>query len=260
MVKPFKLLFGKIKEILDERFPVPYTLDSKFRAFNGFAPFVLFIAALAFVVIALCINFANWDPDDNYITHLVYNTTLGSFIGFLSGGLEFTPATVVAIAFSSSLLPLCMESHNQGDLKPRWYVRVPCYVVYLLASSTLAVMLTGLFGTVGQWGFDTIVNLFNQETTTFFAPVGKILALIPLGYIALLLCLIAVKNYAEGFLFGLIGIIVVVILMGLLQLLPEEYAVLQEVLAAILLLAMLFGLDIVQSKAVGKFEEMLENM
>lgn len=260
MLKPFKLLFSAIKDALASRYPIPYALNDRFYAFNGFMPFLLFAAALIYTVIVLCISFFQWDSDNNYVQHLLFNTTLGSFFGFMSGRLDFSPAAIMAIAFSGSLLPLCMSSHECGGIKPRWFVRVPCYIVYLITSSSLAVMLTGLFGVVGQWGFDTIVTLFNQESNSFFATAGKILALIPLAYIALLLCMIAVRTYAEGFLFGLLGMIILIALAFLIQLIPQEYYALGDILEIILLLGMFFGLDILQGKAVGKFEEMLEDM
>ena len=260
MLKPFKLLFSVIKDALSSRYPIPYSLDDRFYAFNGFMPFLLFAAALIYTVIVLCISFCHWDSDSNYVQHLLFNTTLGSFFGFMSGGLDFSPAAIIAIAFSGSLLPLCMSAHESNGIKPRWFVRAPCYIVYLIASSSLAVMLTGLFGVVGQWGFDTIVNLFNQESSSFFATAGKILALIPLCYIALLLSMIAVRTYAESFIFGLLGMIVLIILAFLTQLIPQEYYVLGDIVESILVLGMFFGLDILQGKAVAKFEESLEDM
>ncbi|MBQ1263740.1 MAG: hypothetical protein IIX89_05580 [Oscillospiraceae bacterium] len=56
MSRPFQKLADKIKELLAKRFPIPDKLNSKFRAVNGFAPFVLLVAAIIFSVVAFVIS------------------------------------------------------------------------------------------------------------------------------------------------------------------------------------------------------------
>lgn len=258
MSKPFSLLLKTGKSFAAKRLGVAGRLDSCFWVFNGFMPFLLFAAALIFAVAAFWISASHWDKNDNYLTDLIFNTTLGSFTGFLSGGLDFTPATIVAIAFSGTLIPLCMASHDPKFDKAPWYIRAVCYTVYLVAFSILARLLTGVFQTVGQWGYETIVSLWKQKASGFFPTAGKVLVLIPLCYVALLLCLITVKTYAESLLFGLLGMIVLFLGGWLLTLVPDTYPLLVEILSAVFVLGLFFGLDILQGKAVDKFDKFLE--
>lgn len=258
MCKPFGFLFGKVKAFATRKLSVPYSLDRKFSAFNGLAPFLLFVGAMVFAVLTFWGSSHNWDAGEDYLTYMVFNTTVGSFFGFMSDGIDFTPATLVAIAFSGALLPMCMNTHNRETEKAPVYIRIPCYAVYLTACSVLAVLLTGVFQSVGQWGYRTIVELYNQKNDAFFATAGKILALIPLCYVALLLILIAVKTYAECFVFGLLGAIGLIVLALLVELVPENYQVLKQILEVVILLGMFFGLDVLQSKALDKLEQWIE--
>ncbi|MBO5837622.1 MAG: hypothetical protein J6Q92_07010 [Oscillospiraceae bacterium] len=259
MSKPFSLLLKTGKSFAKKHLGAADRLDSCFWAFNGFMPFLLFAAALIFAVVSFWISASHWDTNDNYLIDLIYNTTLGSFTGFLSGGLDFTPATIVAIAFSGTLMPLCMASHDPEFDRAPWYIRAVCYTVYLVAFSILARLLTGLFQTVGQWGYNTIVSLYNRKTEGFFATAGKVLPLIPLCYVALLLCLITVKTYAESLLFGFLGMIALFLVGWLLSLLPDTYPLLVQILSAVSVLGLFFGLDILQGKAVDRFGKFIED-
>lgn len=257
MSKPFNEILKKINASYRKR--LSYSLDRRFSAFNGFLPFALFMTALIFAVVAFWISARHWDAHDNYLIDMIYNTTLGSFTGFFSGGLDFTPATIVAIAFSGTLMSLCMDSHNTEYEKAKWYVRAPCYIVYLVAGSILALMLTGTFQTVGQWGYDTIVSLYQRKTEGFFPIVGKILALLPLCYMALLLCLNAVKTYAESLLFGFLGMVALVLGGWLLTYLPDTLGAFKDVAMGVFVLGMFFGLDVLQGKAVDRFGKFIED-
>ena len=257
MSRPFQALANKIKEFFAKKIPIPDKLNSKFRAVNGFAPFVLLMAAIVFSVVAFVISSFAWDKNDNYLTYMVYNTTLGSVTGFLSEGLPFTPATLVAIAFSGMLLPMCMNAHNRENKKAPIYIRIPCYVVYLVTSSIVAMMLSEVFQVVGEWGYQSILALYHGLGESIFLSILKIIALIPLCYVALLLCMITIKTYAECIVFGFLGVVVLFLAGFLIQLIPESYAVLAEALTIILVLASFFGLDVLQGKAVGKLEEVI---
>ena len=254
MSKPFGWAKDKIKGFLAKKITISDDLNKKFRAVNGFAPFILLMSALLFSAVAFAISSLNWDKNDNYLTYMLYNTTLGSVSGFLSEGLPFTPATLVAIAFSGMLLPMCMNAHNQKEKKAPIYIRIPCYVVYLVAGSILAMILSPVFQAVGDWGYQTIVALFNGLGESIILSILEIIVLIPLCYIALLLCLITIKTYAECIVFGILGTIVLFLVGMLIQLIPEAYATLGEVLLIIFVLGLFFGLDILQSYVVGKIE------
>ena len=260
MSKPFRLLLDKIKDSLGRKLPVPERLNQRFSVFNGLVPFLLLMTALVFSALAFWISSRNWDPNDNYLTYMIYNTTLGSFLGFVSGDLEFTPATVVAIAFSGAILPLCMDAHNTEYEEAPIYIRIPCYAAYLIACSILATMLTGVFQSLGQWGYQTIVDLFQQTGGTFFAQAGKIIVMIPLCYVALLLCLITVRTYAECFVFGLVGMVGLIVVLLLLELIPEAYNTLKEILSVVIVVVMFFGLDIWQSRTMEKLYQEMEEL
>lgn len=258
MWKPFKLLWNLIRDFLEDRFSLPYYVDSKFSAFNGFLPFCLFIAALIFAVVNIWVNLGAGNM--KFMEELLYNTTFGFFISLINQGQQITPAACVAIAFSGALLPLCMNAHKSEFDRVRWYVRVPCFMVYLVATAVFAILFTDVFQVVGEWGYRTIVDLFNQNDMAFFAVAGRILALIPLCYIALLVCLVAVKNFAECCVFGVLGIVAMIAIGLLLQLVPENLATLRDVLSVVALFGLLFGLDALQGKAVEYFEEQMEDV
>ena len=259
MCKPFGLLPKKLTKVLSQKQLIPADLNQRFSVFNGFVPFLLFAFAILFSTVAFLISSHTWNINDNYFTQLMYNTTLGSFIGFMTDGLDFTPATLVAIAFSHALLPLCMNTHNKKDKKAPIYIRIPCYIVYLLASAVLASMLAGVFQSVGQWGYQTMLSLYAKKAGNFLLAVGKIIALIPLAYVALLLCLITIRTYAECFVFGLIGMVAIIVFGLLLSLIPEAYATLNEVLTAIVILGIFFGLDVLQAKAIDKVDRYMDD-
>ena len=205
------------------------------------------------------VGIADAESGGGIVQELIYNTTIGFIIGMIENGQEVTPAAFAAIAFSGALLPLCLKAHKSDINDVPFYVHIPCYLVYLVFSASLAMMLTGIFQAIGDWGFQAIVTLFNEGNNEFFPILGKILALIPLCYFALLIGLVAVKNFAETFVFGTLGMVVVLIVSVLMMLLvPEDMEALRNTVFTITMVALLVGLDALQIKAVERFEQYIE--
>ena len=191
-------------------------LNDRFHHFNGFIPFCLFIVGAVYSIILLLLQIGVEDGFTDYAQTLVFHTPVGSFLGFLEEGLNFTPATAVSIAFSGAVFSAVM-----GNEKPEGFLgylfHFLRHLVFFVASAHLAVLLSGVFQSVGDWGFDTIKTLFNKETNTFFSTLGKFLLILLIGYPALELLLLAVKEYTECIVLGVLYLIFVLLVSVVMQ-------------------------------------------
>ena len=197
--KLFDWLHGLYEEHVGWRF---YRLDCTFAVFGNFLGFVSFTAAGVFVLLFVLISLLTGTTAEELGTALLDNTLMGSFISVISDlqgqtGENFTPVAVVAIgtsAFISNFLSMPLEN-------ARWYIRTLTYVLFMAVTAALAMLLTGVFQTVGTWGYETIMSLYHQGITTFWATAGRYIALAFLCYLALMLVLMALKEYANCFAF-----------------------------------------------------------
>lgn len=215
--KPFVLLFNKLTASIKPRLTPTETLNKKFSFFNGFYPFLLFISAIVFSGIMCLLQLRNRDSLLNFIEDMMFNSSFYFLIGVITGEVTFTASDVVAIAFSSYILALCTNSHHRiekdssGDeirVPPPLYLQIPYYLVYITANCLLAMLLRGVFHSVGQWGYQTIVSLWQNENRTVLLIVGKIIALLPLLYLAFYFLIIAVKEFTENLAFSIAGLLV----------------------------------------------------
>ena len=212
---PIVKLYKWIKDRL-EYTDVGLTLsdwNDTFSWFNGLLPFCLFIISGIYTVIMLCIAACTEGGMNAFLETIIFNTPVGSFLGFFNDGLNFTPATIVSIAFTGAICAACL-----GKPEDVGYVSHTLrYIVFWVATSHLAVQLTGLFQIIGDWSYNTIVTLFQAETNAFFPTLGKVLAIIVLCYPALQLVLLALKEYSEATIYGIIFLLIGIVLSLLLQ-------------------------------------------
>lgn len=240
-IKLYRWIRGKV-----ECTGVGITLDclnDTFHHFNGFIPFCLFIIGAIFSLVLLLMRIGVEGGLLEYAQVLAYHTPIGAFAGFFNEGLNFTPETAVSIAFSGALFSACM-----GNEKPEGFlgylIHFLRHVVFFATFAHLAVMLTGLFKVVGDWGYNTIVTLYNTETDSFLSGAGKILALILLCYPAIELFLLAVKEYAECILLGVLFLLFCLVLALVVQYVLDISPEMQDILISGILLVVLFGVDL----------------
>ena len=272
MLKPFALLLSKLKIFFAEKLPSTKMLDEKFSAFHGFLPFALFTTALTFVIVTCCIYIFNDAKKADFVMNLIFSTTLGSILSLFQDGFDISPATLFAIAFSGFIFSACMDTLTKKTKDPagkiieekaKFYIRIPCFLVYFTMAASLALMLSGVFQAVGNWGFNTIVNLYNQKSTSFFPVLGKILAMIPLIYVAMLLLLIAVKEYAESAVFGFVGFLLLLVCLLIEQIILKRVAPPSEltldIIEIAILLGVIFTMEAVRPFVLRKFDEALSD-
>lgn len=224
--------------------------------------------ALTFVIVTCCIYLLKDAKSEDFVENLIFSTTLGSILSLFQDGFDISPATLFAIAFSGFVFSGCMSTLTKKiedptgktiEEKAKFYIRIPCFLVYFTMSASLALMLSGVFQAVGNWGFNTIINLYNQKSTSFFPVLGKILAMIPLLYAAMLLMLIAVKEYAESAVFGFVGFLLLIVCMLIEQLILKHVAPPSEltldIIEITILLGVIFTMEAVRPLVLRKFEE-----
>lgn len=255
LCRPFTLLGHASMVHLDQVIDAPKNLNRRFSAFNGFFPFLLFIGAFLFVACSLCF----FKPENytavDFLMHLMFNTTLGSFLDFFISGLDFSPAVVVAVPFSGIILSTCMRIHNPEGRPSPIYIRILCYIVYLAMSALLAIMFTNIFEIVGDWGYQTIHNILSATQPSSVQLVVSILLLIPLCYIALILLVNAVKEYTECAGFGVLGFLIFLLGELFIGVLTESSPNLGNILSTILILGIFFGMDILRIFALEKYKQ-----
>lgn len=267
MEKPIAKLFNLTTSPVQKRLIPTARLNAKFSAFNGFYPFLLFVSAIVFCGVVITVQVINWDPSNNFFATLLFNTPMLSMVSLFQEGLDFTPGAIVAIAFAGYLFRLCMEAHNstttvlgkEETVYPKLYIRIPCYIVYLVASCILASLLGGVFQSVGTWGLGAIRSLWTNTNRAFFPMVGKILLLIPLVYVAFFLLLVVVREYAETIVFGLVSFLILMFAGLVIVLLTKNFPVLQSILSAILGFGLIIGADVVRNIFVDKFDDKIKD-
>ena len=244
IAKPLKLGIDELKEKYDEhlrwRF---FTLDEKFCIFGNFWGFVAFCVSCLIILIYTIVSLLMGATAEELGTILVENTMLGSFASLIdafSTGSSFTPFAVVAIGVSSFISDLVAKSMKEAP----WYMRVLGYTVFLAATAVLAMLLTGVFSTVGIWGFNSITALYNQEAANVFLMLGKYIALALLCYFAIMLLLMTVKAYASCLAFVPICLLIIGLAMAAAQHFWPDAA---DALTTILAVVMIIGIEVLQN-------------
>lgn len=217
--------------------------DSKFRHFNGLVSFCLFILSGIYALVLLLIKIGDNDALSDYFMTLVLHTPVGSFFGFFIEGLNFTPATAVSIAFSGTLFSACMGD-DEPDGFAGFLIRLLRHIVFFVGFAHLAVLLSQLFQIIGDWGYNTLIALFNAQTGSFFSTVGNILLLLVIGYPAIVMFLLAIKEYAECIFLGILVLLFVLLVTILMKCVFNWPDNVQTIVTNCLVFLGFFGVDL----------------
>ena len=217
--------------------------DEKLRVFNGFIPFCFFVICTVFSVVMLLMQLGVEDGVSEYFSILLFNTPIGSFLGFFTDGLDFSPEAVLSIAFSGTLFSACM-----GDEKPEGFfvglLRIVRHIVFFVAFAHLSILLSGFFRIVGGWIFDAVNSLYTSQTDSFFPQLLRVFLLILLGYPTIEMILLAVKEYTECIALGIVFLLFCIVLALLMQYVVNlDPAIENDILGWILLISF-FAVDI----------------
>jgi len=192
------------------------------ESFGGPGVLFFFLAALTFSVI-YALLLVNGGESQNILELILYNTPMGAFILLIQNGFDFSvdPAALVAAGFSGFLATACMN--RVSDLK--WYVWAPYCLVFIAFSAIVASFCAGFFEAVGSWGITTITALSDATVGSGISLVFTYIALIVLGYLAIVLFSLVVREYYACLCFGPISLAVFVIVGGIFEKLvrPEQY-------------------------------------
>lgn len=242
LIYPFLKLYRWIKEKLEFTGAglMLSDLNDTFYRFNGFIPFCLFIIGLGYSVIKLLMQIGVENGFVGYAETLAFHTPIGFFFSLFESGWNFTPETAVSIAFSSAVFAACMGKEELDDFLG-YLIHFLRHIVFFVASAHLAVLLTGVFKAVGDWGYSTIATLFQAKTSSFFPIVGRILLLIILCYPAVELFLLAVKEYTECIILGVLYSVFCGVVSLILQLCFDMTS---NIVLEIIMMVVLFGVDL----------------
>lgn len=245
---PFLWVWEKITDFFEEKMPIPRELNRRFLDFNGFMSFLLFCLILAFTMVSTVLQLRSGWALTDYLTELLYNTTLGSLFDLVQNGLNVTIGSMFAIAFGGLIFSACYSTLRDAA----WYVKVPGFVLYFVMSANLALLLTGYFNSAGDWLTATVMHVteqMDQAQGITWEAFGYFLAALPLLYALLLLLSITLQEYLECIFLGLLGILALFLfglladwLLGLMGASAQVYAITQQ--AA--LVAAVFGLELLR--------------
>ena len=207
---PFRKLWELLSELVEGFLPVGWTCGAEI--FGGVGSLVVFLASLAFVAV-VCIVAAIRGNFSDTIEPMFFNTTMGTFYALFSDGLSISPATVAAVGFSGCLASTCMKSAE--DIP--WFIWIPYCIVFVAMSAFLVTFLTPVLETVGTWGWESLRGLWEDQATGFFGKLGRIIALLFLGYLAVVCLVMVVREYFACFCFGPITLAGIIAVMLILQ-------------------------------------------
>ena len=192
---PFQLLWAGLKSLVE--MVIPVSLKHRASTFGGLGSLLMFLGSLVFVAV-VCIKTVNHGDIADVLQLIIFNTTMGSFYTLFSDGFSFAPSFLVAVAFAGCLASTCMKSAKDVPL----YIWLPYCIVFVAMSAILASYLVPVFDSVGNWGWETLRGLWENKGASFFPKVGRILALIGLGYLAIVCLVMVVREYYACLCFG----------------------------------------------------------
>ena len=204
LTTPFKLLAEWLSDLLfrSRKFSNTFDkLDYKFDAMGGCVPFFLFLASLLFVLVYI-LFLVSGSMSATTIENIFFNTTVGSFFTLINSGFSFSPGVVLTAAFASLFAHLCIDKASET----KWYVWIPYCIVFICMSTILAMLLSSAFDSFGTWGYNTIIALATAKTAIFWKILGFI-PLILLGYLAITVIVITVREYFCSVVFGVAALL-----------------------------------------------------
>lgn len=198
---PFKKLWKITKQTIEKNTSprLMQILNNKFSAFGGFAGGLVFIVVALLALLTTLFVLQEISDKVALLILVLENTVMGAFI--FGAGKEtltnITASTVFAIGFSAGFSLLCLNPVSKG----KWYIKVIMYIFSFITMIGLAIALDSVFQLVGNWGYQTIVELSQYRGSGFFQMAGRILALIALGYVAILMILSTAEQYLSFIVF-----------------------------------------------------------
>lgn len=192
---PFKKLWKTAKLSLQKNEDPEFMqrLNSRFSAFGGFAGGLVFIVVGLLALLTLFYVPQEISDKPSLLILFLENTVMGAFLfGVADGTLtSITASAVFAIGFSAGFSLVCMNPVSKG----KWYIKVCMYIFSFITMIGLAIALDSVFQVVGNWGYKTIIELSRYHGSGFFQIAGRVLAVIVLGYAAILMILSTVEQY-----------------------------------------------------------------
>ena len=246
---PFKKLWKMAKQLIQGNTD-PYLrdrLNNKFSAFGGIAGCLVFIVVAILALLTTRFLLQEVSNKVDLLILVLENTVMGGFIfGVAKGTLsDITASTVLAIGFSAGFSLLCINPVSNG----KWYIKVCMYIFAFITMIGLAIGLDSVFQHVGNWGYKTLIESYQYSGSGFFQKAGRIIALIVLGYVAILLILSTLEQYLSFFAFIPIAFAAYGLVQGGISFLLQKLGATQMILDAVSLIltfAVIIGVDILR--------------
>ncbi len=250
MTWPIRMVWGWLKSCVCDLLPVRFTCGAEL--FGGVGSLVIFLASLAFVAIVFVVTAIRGELSD-VMERMIYNTTMGTFFSLFSGGFDISPAAVVSVGFSACLATTCMKSAEDVP----WFIWIPYCLVFVAMSAILASYLAPVFETVGNWGVDSLRSLRENADAGFFVKLGRIIALLFLGYFAVVCFVMVLREYYACFCFGPITLAAILAVTLVLQLTTgygtgADVGVWVDVLYAIMFFGGMILIEYLRERAEGE--------
>ena len=197
---PLRKLWDAINSLLD-KCAEAIAIGRKrleFNVFGGFKGFLMFVCLILFTVIAAVTVLKHVTDLEALVLTVLDNTVLGACILLLRNigsdtATQITAAMLLATGFSAGVSAFC--SRPLEDAK--WYIRFIAGVFSLCAMIALAIILEDVFQSVGNWCYDTFISLSERRDGGIFINSGRIIALVVLGYLAILTFMLVIEQYVS---------------------------------------------------------------
>lgn len=263
---PFKKLWKTAKQLIQKNTnpQLKQRLNNKFSAFGGFAGGLVFIVVALLALLTTLSVLQEISDKATLLILVLENTVMGAFMfGIADGTLtNVTASTVLAIGFSAGFSLLCMNPVSKG----KWYINVGMYIFSFITMIGLAIGLDSVFQLVGEWGYKTIIELYQYRGSGFFSMAGRIIALIVLGYVAILMILSTVEQYLSFIAFIPISIAFYGLIQSGISFFLTTIGATENVtyaVAMILTFALIIGVDILRNRYEGlreKIKPLVDNI
>lgn len=179
-----------------------------------------FIVAVIYLIIVFTVRILNADMGD-FIQNLFDAYPLIYVIKTFAGDNSFTVVGAISTGISALLMSafftFCMGDFKRKGHFLRWLISIPYYIVTTLLGCYFGMVLSNVW----NWMANIGVNLFNSFKAALNADsktllgiliiVGSFIAMVLLLYVGLILLLTALKEYMDVFIYGLIGLLFIIV-------------------------------------------------
>ncbi len=197
---PVRKLWDVINDLLDGHAEYITIGEKRFRfyVFGGFKGFLMFACLFLFTIIAAVTVLKQVTDLETLVLTILDNTVLGACLLLLrnigsDNATQITAAMLFATGFSAGVSVFCSRPLENA----KWYIRFIAGVFSLAAMIALAIILEDVFASIGNWGYDTFMRLYERRGGGIFVTFGRIIALVVLAYLAILTFLLVVEQYVS---------------------------------------------------------------